>query len=167
MDLKEMWFELILPSQEDGYAFGAGNEVSVDAEGGFDPGEDSWETEDTTNPRTGGTAFGREVLEGPTWSFALHVDQATVREAKDALGRIRSQWRAAEVRDDPGAVTTLRYCMGKEHRRVYGRPRRFASPPDNKILGGYVPIVADFKCATPYTYDDVESVEVLQLSASS
>ena len=167
MDLKEMWFELVLPSQEDGYTFGAGNEVSVDAEGGFDPGEDSWESEDTTNPRAGGTAFGREVLEGPTWGFALHVDRATVREAKDALGRIRSQWRASEVRDDPGAVTTLRYRIGNEYRRTYGRPRRFAAPPDNRILTGYVPITADFKCATPYTYDDVESVEALQLSATS
>lgn len=165
--LNEMQFEL-LPTMdsEDGVVFGIGADVSVD-DGGFDPGEDSWITQDASNPRRGGTNFGIDLLDGPTWAWSLHVDTIDVPTAVDALATFKSAWRAAQIRSTSGAVIPLRYALGGRVRRVYGRPRRFAAPPSNRILGGYVPITVDFKCADSYTYDDQGDGVLLGINSGS
>lgn len=165
--LNEMQFEL-LPNAtaEDGEVFGIGSSVSID-DGGFDPGDDDWEDEDELNPRRGGTAFGRDVLAGPTWAFNLHVNELDVATAVPALSAFKTAWRAHSIRLVPGAVIPLRYRIDDRVRRVYGRPRRFAAPPDNKILSGYVPITCDFKCVDGYTYDDVAQGVTLNLQQGS
>ena len=163
--LSEMNFELLAPGETEGQVFGIGRDISIDDEG-FDPGEDSWTVEDQENPRLGGTSFGRETLPGPTWSFQMHVDRGSTSEAVSSLETFKSAWRCSSLRDTPGAVTTLRYRIGGRTRRVYGRPRRFAAPPSNMILSGYVPITADFQCSTGLTYDDEDQTEVLQLGGA-
>ena len=166
--LKEMNFELLpTPMDQSGVVFGIGRRVSLDGEGGFDPGEDEWTDEDDTNPRTGGRVFGRETLNGPTWLFAGHTDEADTKGALEAISEIKTAWRASHLRDEPGAVTMLRYRKGGRTRRVYGRPRRFAAPPDNRVLGGFVPITMEFACATGYTYSDEEKEVVLQMGAAA
>jgi hypothetical protein len=148
-------FEL-LPSvdAEEGAVFGIGREVSMD-ETGFQPGSTDWATQDSESPQSGVTNFGRDRLLGPTWGFALHVNRTSATEALETLRAFRKAWHALQIRDTPGAVLPLRFRLEGETRRVYGRPRRFDAPPDNKILSGYVPITTDFKCVDGFVYDDV------------
>lgn len=162
--LNEMQFELLPSVDADaGVVFGIGADISMD-DGGFIPGDDDWEAEDETNPRRGGVAFGRELLKGPVDGYNLHVDQTDVKTARAALSAIRTAWRAAHIRDTPGAVVVIRYRLDDEIRRMYGRPRRFSAPPDNKILGGFIPITADFQRVDNFTYDDVEQNVILGLN---
>jgi hypothetical protein len=166
-DLEEMQCEL-LPSltAESGYAFGIGLDVSIDDEG-FIPGEDEWIDEDESNPRRGGTSHGRDTLQGPLWAFNLHVDRDDRYEALETLGEFKTAWRAMHIRQTPGAVLPLRYQIGQRTRRIYGRPRRLAAPPSNRILGGFVPITVDFSAVDGYTYDDVEQLVTLSLQSGS
>lgn len=166
-DLNEMQFEL-LPSLDavDGQVFGIGAGVSVDDEG-FLPGDDDWDDQDEENPRRGGRRFGREVLSGPTWGWNLHVNQSDVPSAIAELARIKTAWRALHIRQSPGKVIPLRYRLDGRVRRIYGRPGRFAAPPSNKVLSGFVPITCDFRCADSFTYDDVEQSISLGLQIGS
>lgn len=165
MITKDYQFEL-LPSaiSSTGFAFGIGLDVSMD-DGGFSAGSADWASQDSEDPTSGVTMFGRDRLLGPTWNFQLHVNRETPEEALATLGIARAAWYALHIRDSPGAVIPLRYRVGGRTRRVYGRPRRFEAPPDNRILGGYVPISSDFKCVDGFHYDDVETAVTLQLGS--
>lgn len=156
----------ILPSTgaTDGFVFGIGREVSLD-DGGFTPGSTDWSVQDTENSQNGTTAFGRERLLGPTWNFQLHVNRDDDAGALDTLRRFRTAWHALHIRETPGAVLPLRYKLNGEVRRIYGRPRRFEAPPDNKIMGGYIPVAVDFKCVDGFTYADTDTVVTLRLGA--
>lgn len=156
-------FEL-LPSalHGDGAAFGIGRDVSLDDDG-FAPGSTDWADQDSVDPTTGVTQFGRDRLTGPVWNWQLHVNRTSTEEALETLGIFKTAWRALHIRETPGAVIPLRYRLEGRSRRIYGRPRRFEAPPDNKILNGYIPISCDFKCVDGFTYDDVESGVTLQL----
>ena len=160
-ELDEMQFE-ILPTEEapSGTPFGIGFDVSVD-DGGFDPGSAAWIVQDGQSPTRGNTQFGRDMLSGPTWSWALHTDMADTAGALRALRAHERAWRGREVADSPTQVLPLRYCMGGETKRVYGRPRAWSGPPSNLILGGFVPITADFKCVDEYTYSDTLSSKTI------
>jgi hypothetical protein len=154
--LDDFNFEILPTSDADsGVLFGIGQDVSLD-DAGFVPGSTDWAVQDTESSQTGVTNFGRDRLLGPTWAWQLHVNRQSVVEARDTLGSFRAAWHALHLRDTPGAVLPIRYQLeGQPARRIYGRPRRFEAPPDNRILGGYVPISCDFKCVDAFTYDDV------------
>jgi hypothetical protein len=166
-DLAEMQFEL-LPSltADSGFVFGIGASVSVN-EDGFLPGDDDWTHEDEQNPRRGGVNFGREVLNGPTWGWNLHINEKDVPSAVDTLGAFKTAWRALAIRQTPGAIIPIRYRLNDRYRRIYGRPRRFSAPPANGILNGYVPVTVDFACVDGFVYDDEESSVSLQLNSGS
>ena len=162
---KDYHFELMSgadPGVTEGFRFGIGEEVSVD-ENGFVPGSTDWAVQDSEDPTNGSTMFGRDRLLGPTWNWQLHVNRTTAEEALDTLGRFRAAWHALSIRDTPGAVLPLVYRVGGRERRVFGRPRRFEAPPDNRILSGYVPVSVDFKCVDGYTYDATEQTVTLLL----
>lgn len=165
--LEEMQFEL-LPSlsAEDGFVFGIGASVSVD-DGGFLPGDDNWENQNEANPRRGGVSFGRDRLSGPTHGWDLHVNETSVKTAKQTLGAFKTAWRALHIRNTPGAVLPVRYRLGEEVRRFYGRPYRLSAPPDNLILSGYVPITCDFQAVDGFFYDDEEQSVTLGLAQGS
>lgn len=168
LDLKEMQFE-ILPTVDaaEGLGFGIGLDVSVN-DGGFDPGGNSWTTQDGASPTRGNTYFGRDILKGPTWAWSLHTNMQDVEGATEALARIRAAWGARQIRNIPGAVLPIRYRLADRVRRVYGRPRNFAAPPDNQILNGKVPITCDFRTVDAFTYDDtMQSVTINSSSVSS
>lgn len=149
-------FELLPDVDADnGAVFGIHQNVSLD-ENGFVPGSTDWAAQDSENSQDGTTAFGRDRLLGPTWSWQLHVNRAAPDEALESLRSFRSAWHWLHGRDTPGKVTALRYQLNGQQRRIYGRPRRFEAPPDNRILGGYVPVSVDFKCVDGFTYDDTE-----------
>lgn len=164
--LNEFQFE-ILPDEDaaDGFVFGIGAEVSVNAEG-FDPGENEWIIQDTVNSRRGVNAFGRDVLGGKTWVWESHVDRGEVDEALDTLQRFSAAWELEDLMKQPGAQTALRYQLAGRDRRIYGRPRRFAAPPSNRILSGYVPVTHDFKLVDARSYDDDESSALISYSST-
>lgn len=148
----------ILPTEDsvDGFVFGIGAEVSVNGEG-WDPGETTWHEQDSVNSRRGTRAFGRDVKAAKTWLWESHVDRDEVDEAVDTLERFSDAWSPEDLMEDPGKQTALRYSIAGRVRRIYGRPRRFAAPPTNRILGGFVPVTHDFALVDGYTYDDAES----------
>lgn len=165
--LAEHQFE-ILPTEDasNGFVFGIGAEISIDEEG-FDPGEAEWLTQDSQNTRRGVVGFGRDVLGAKTWTWDSHVDQDDVETAVDVLDRFSAAWSPESLARTPGAVTALRYRIAGRDRRVFGRPRRYAAPPSNRILGGYVPVTHDFQCVDSFTYDDVESSALIAYASAS
>lgn len=164
--LSEFQFE-ILPTEDaaNGFVFGIGAEISVNNEG-FDPGENEWITQDSVNTRRGNNAFGRDVLGAKTWVWESHADRTSVEEAVDTLERFSAAWAPEDLVERPGTQTALRYSIAGRERRVYGRPRRYAAPPNNMILGGYVPVTHDFKLVDPRTYDDDESSALISYSST-
>jgi len=167
LDLKEMQFE-ILPTEDavGGVGFGIGLEVSVDDDG-FDPGSFEWLTQDGQSSTRGNTNFGRDILGGKTWAWRLHVNRDDTSNALESLGHLATAWTAEEIADDPNKVLAIRYRVGDRVRRVYGRPRNFAAPPNNRILSGFVPITADFKTTDARTYDDQASSVTITSSTVS
>lgn len=163
MITRDKHFEL-LPEMDapEGAAFGIGLPVGLD-NGGFVPGSTDWAIQDSENSQNGSTAFGRDRLLGPVWSWQLHIDTQSEAEALAALRPFAKAWKWMHGRNVPGKVTALRFQLEGEQRRIYGRPRRFEAPPDNKILSGYVPVSVDFKCVDGFVYDDVMTEVVLLL----
>lgn len=167
-ELSEHQFE-ILPSAEaqDGFVFGIGAEVSIDAEG-FDPGEVSWTTQDSANTRRSVLGFGRDSRDSRTWLWSSHVDRTSIAEAVDTLERFSTAWAPQDVVESPGEHVAIRYRLAGRTRRIFGRPRRFAAPPSNLITSGYVPVTHDFSLIDAHTYDDAESnVSIPYISAAS
>ena len=160
-------FEL-LPTMDaaDGALFGIGLGIGLD-EDGFAPGSTDWAVQDSENSQNGSTAFGRDRLLGPTWSWQLHVNMDDETGALAALRSFRKAWHWTHGRQTPGMVTALRYQLDGEVRRIYGRPRRFEAPPDNKILSGYVPVSVDFKCVDGFVYSDTMQSVTLSLTSQA
>jgi hypothetical protein len=159
--LEEHQFE-ILPNDLllDGVGFGIGLDVSMDDDG-WDTGDAEWITQDSINQVRGTRNFGRDALSGPTHTFALHVDQTDVVTAVDALETLRTAWMAKDIIEAPGRMSIIRYKLAGRTRRFYGRPRKWAAPPSNRILGGYVPITCTFDTTDHLFYDDTaESVTI-------
>jgi hypothetical protein len=154
IDLADFQFEL-LPAEDalDGIGFGIGLDVSL-TNGGFDPGAGNVSTQDTDNETDGTTMFGVDKFLGDTWAWDLHVNRHSVADALETLRAFRLAWRGRATKKVVGKQMIVRYCLEGETRRIYGRTQRFAAPPDNQILSGYVPITCDFKASTALTFAD-------------
>lgn len=165
--LSDYQFE-ILPSADaaDGFVFGIGAGVSTN-DGGFDPGENEWLTQDSQNTRRGINGFGRDVLGAKTWVWESHTDQEDVDTAVAILEQFSAAWMPTRLARNPGEQTALRYRLAGRDRRVFGRPRRYAAPPTNLILNGYVAVTHDFQCVDSFTYDDIESAVNIPYSSGS
>lgn len=167
IELKEMQFELLRgDTSGEGVAFGFGLPVAVN-EDGFDTGELSWITQDSQNPVTGNSMYGRDTPGSNTWTFAMHADAEDAVGALAAVAELAAAWRATGVVDKAGNLLPLRYRVGGRIRRVFGRPRRFAAPPDNRIIGGSIPVTASFDIVDSLHYDDDEQTAVLNFNADS
>lgn len=151
----------------DGYVFGRGQQVILDGEDGFSPGVAGVRVQDAEMDREDARAFGRDLFSGPTWSWSLITDRANPEQALATQEALATAWRAEDVRSTPGAVSVLRYGVGGRLRRVYGRPRRFAGTPNNRILSGVIPMTVDFQCADHLTYDDTQTTLTVKASAST
>ena len=148
--LQEMQFDL------DGYVFGKGMPVFVDASG-FDPGESVEILQDGTNPINGARTWGRDMRGPKTWTFSTHVDQTDTVTALAGLAAMGAVWQAPKWLQ-PQNIAMLRYRVGDRTRCVFGKPRRFSHAVNNNILGGHIPPVATFDLADHRHYDDVENV---------
>lgn len=149
----------------DGYVFGLGRPMLV-VEDGFDPGSASWRTQDQSYASGDGKAYGVDYLDAPTWAFDGGCDAQDTASALKTLADFTRAWRAEETRRTPGAVLPLRYRIAGRVRRVYGRPRRLSHAPTNRILGGWLPITADFDCADALHYDDTEASTSIGITVS-
>jgi len=165
--LNDYQFE-VLPSADasDGFVFGIGAAVSLN-DGGFDPGENEWEVQDQTNTRRGIRSFGRDVLTSKTWVWESHTDQIDAESAVAVLEDFSAAWMPDLLALQPGQMTAVRYRLAGRDRRVFGRPRRYAAPPTNLILGGFVPVTHDFALVDSFTYDDVESQSQILYSSGT
>jgi hypothetical protein len=165
--LSEFQFEILPDAEaEDGFVFGIGASLSVNGEG-FDPGENDWITQDSQNTRRGVKGFGRDVLGAKTWIWESHTDVDDAEEALAVLEDFSAAWMPELLVRNPSTLTSVRYRISGRDRRVFGRPRRYAAPPTNLILNGFVPVTHDFQCVDSFTYDDVESsVEIPYVSSS-
>lgn len=160
-DLLDHQFEL------DGVPFGIGCSVTVENEG-WDTGTADWRTQDEDLPQEDGRLFGQDRLTPPTWAWDLSTDMQDEAGALAALDQIATAWRGDAYRNVPGAVGVLRYRLAGRTRRVYGRPRRFSPSLSNRMLGGYIPITADFALADGVPYDDIEqSITISTVPAST
>jgi hypothetical protein len=156
--LEDHQFEILREDADTGVPFGIGLGVSTDASG-FDPGSNDWLIQDQDDPFSGATRMGRDVRTGSTWTWSLHVNEAAEIEALDSLDALADIWAPEDL--EGAEVMVIRYKVGGRIRRVYGRPRRWAQAPDNRILSGMIPVTADFKRVDPLYYDDSpESVQV-------
>jgi len=151
IELLDHQFELLGENADEGVAFGIGLGVSCDASG-FDPGSNDWLIQDQADPFSGATRMGRDVRQGSTFTWSLHVNTVDEETALDALDELADAWSPDNL--SGGDIMVLRYKVGGRTRRVYGRPRRFAQSPDNRILSGMMPVTADFKRVDPLFYDD-------------
>lgn len=164
--LKDYQFE-ILPDVDatDGFVFGIGADVSLN-DGGFDPGEAEALVQDSQNTRRGVVGFGRDKVGAKTWVWESHTDMQDVEGAVSVLEDMSAAWQPYEA-EQPGWVTAVRYRLAGRTRRVFGRPRRYAAPPTNLIMSGFVPVTHDFQCVDSYTYDDEESSALIPYSSSA
>jgi hypothetical protein len=167
IDLTDFQFEL-LPDEDSlaGVGFGIGLDVSLN-NGGFDPGAGNVSTQDVDNTSDGTTMFGVDRPLGDTWAWDLHVNRHSVADALSTLRAFRQAWRARATKLIVGQQSVIRYCLEGRTRRVYGRTQRIATPPDNLILSGYIPITCDFKASTALTFDDVEQSTTINFVVSS
>lgn len=160
MDLLDFQWEL------GGAVFGDGCRVAHEADS--DPGSYSWRTQTTANPTGDGKSFGVDLIEPGMWNFKLYTDVDDDKGALEELGRLAKIWRGDDIRRTPGAVMPLRYRLGGRTRRVYGRPRRFSAPLDNRMTSGLIAITSDFEVVSELFFDDIErSLDVGTLPPST
>jgi hypothetical protein len=146
--------------------FGLDQPIAHEADS--DPGSYSWRTQTVSNPGGDGRSFGVDLIDPGTWNFRLYTDCEDDREALAELAKIAKVWRGDAVRRTSGAVMALRYALGGRTRVVYGRPRRFSAPLDNRMTSGLIMITSDFELASELYFDDVEnSIEVGTLPPST
>jgi hypothetical protein len=156
--LEEFQFDL------DGYVFGKGMPVFVDAEG-FDPGDPEKITQDGVNPITGARTFGRDMHTSTTWTWACYLSTEDVEGALAAAAAMGAKWRD-EKWLEPTEIAMLRYRIGGRTRCVFGKPRRFSFKPGNAILQGNLPPLATFDTSDTKTYDEDEQFVDLGMQRS-
>jgi hypothetical protein len=185
IDLADYQFELCESSAEDadGLVFGAGTPIPVNS---FDAGVSDNRTADAERPVADGTAFGRDFrdarllaweLTACSWSPAVTAEAALsgyrtgtvlgadrVAEALDAAEQIETAWASDRIRLSPGAVQVMRWQVGGRTRRVYGRPRKCSSKPDN-LQAGQIGFQAEFQAEDDLFYDDQRSVVTIPIAA--
>lgn len=146
--------------------FGVDRQIGHEADA--TPGTYTWRTRDTPSPIGDATAFGRDLIEPGTWAFKLFTDMHDAASALAVLEQAALQWRGDSVRSTPGEAMPLRYRLAGRTRVVYGRPRRFDAPLDNRLASGYVAITSDFKMASELYFDDIErNIPVLAIAPTT
>lgn len=147
-DLNNYQFEL------GGVVFGYGAAVATD-EDGFDPGSDSYTTQDSDRSSTDSIAFGEDSRKPGLWTWNLYT--ATAEFPEDAvydLAALGREWRGESYRRTPSKVAELRYRIADRTRVVYGRARNWSDTMNNKMLSGLIEADCEFQRADTLFYDD-------------
>lgn len=164
---KEHQFEIMYGSaSQNGYKFGLGLPLAVEASG-FKPAGISWNTQDTTNHRTGMTRFGRDTRKPEAWTWDMFVNRADAIEATEVIESFARGWGMDTVFGRPAQVQRLRYTIAGRTRCIFGRPRRLSTTPDNFIMAGRMLVGAEFMPVDTYTYDEVEEKATVTYNPTS
>jgi len=147
----------------DGVEFGIGNPVTVET---FDTGTAEWRVQDQSHPVRNARVFGRDFLDGPVWTFNMSTDKEDPEGSLETLEQLATVWRKG-TELAPGEVMALSYGVGGRERRIYGRPREWAAPVSNLLLGGYVPITANFVTADPLHYSEESFSHTVDILAAT
>ncbi len=133
----------------DGYVFGGAGPIVVSD---FDPGDRSLEVQDTRGHR-GGLLMGRDYELAPEWTFEMWTDGHDGPSALAAMRELRKAWQGPI--DTPGALSTLRFNLDGQTRRVLGRPRRVADLGIKEAMRqGVGGILATFQLADATVFGD-------------
>lgn len=124
----------------------------------FDPGDAEWAIQDVDNPFGRNTAFGRDYLRGPTWTLEAHTNGYDINDAMNAVDQLAAVWRAEDRKAMAGTFHILRYRIGSQTRRTYGRGRRFWHGVDHKSYSGTAPINMTFKLMENLYFDDEQQM---------
>ena len=138
-----------------GVVFGIGQPVDME-ENGFKPGDPDLASSRARNPTGHGTLPGRDFRGSATWAFDLFVNGTDPAGALATAATLRNAWWNERTEDTPGAFDVLRYRLAGRTRRIYGRAQHWTPTIGNGLLGGFVPITADFEQMDPFIYDDQE-----------
>lgn len=139
----------------DGFIFGTGTKYIVQ---NIEYGSVEIVNNDTPLPRADGVRFGRDWRNNRVITFEIAINQSPLKNEDLALvllSNLETAWLANNVRNSPGAVCSLRLTRNGRTRRVYGRPRRFATLAE-RDKGGWVFATADFSTVDPFYYSDGE-----------
>lgn len=147
-----------------GVEFGPGCDVLVRE---FDPGAAAVASADVESPISSGVMPGRDRRRGATWLFSLFTNERDEVAAREAVRPLLAAWASGEDLR-PLETLELRYRVADRWRRVYGRPRSFASPPPSVPLAqGRGDVNAEFFVSDPLHYSDAESVLQLGIVPAS
>ena len=149
MDLADGQFEI------DGYTFGGIWDSMKIRDNAVTVPESTWTDQDTENQFRPGLLMGQDLLRPGEWVFELHSDTYSMDEAKAAVGTMAAKWLRGGERT-PSSLSVIRYRMGSQTRRVYGRGRQYAPAFDKWSYGGVVPVLASFQMSDPFYYSDDE-----------
>lgn len=157
-DLLDHQFEV------DDVVFGAGRPIEVEK---WLPNAASWRTQDKAMSRGDGVRVGRDLKGSAVWAFEAFANAdddspgGAATAALAAVAELGDAWPRDELRNQPTAVTALRYRINGRTRRVYGRPREYDAPIDTMYLQGLIPVTMNFLVTDPLYYEDTEeSIEV-------
>lgn len=131
----------------------------------FQPGSPEIRDQDVPNDAGDGVRPGQDFYGAANWSWQLYSNAMNAAGALAASGALRAVWPSEALRQDPGAVTALRYRIGGRTRRVYGRPRHWTTVTSRKVHTGNVGVACDFVVFDHRFYADNEQSVELSLSA--
>lgn len=138
----------------DGTTFGGPSDtVKVDD---VDTGTRTVREQDATIGWRGDRAFGRDIEDAPEWTLLLWVESTAGRAVLDAKAAFRALWTGPLT--VPGSASILRYNIGGETWRLYGRPRRFSDLSLREALNnGRGDLMASFQPSSPLILSDTLS----------
>lgn len=158
-DLVELAYELV-NTDTDRVMFGRGSSYYIEK---AEFGEPDISTNDTSNPREDGQHFGRDTKGGRSIVFEGNIlTDPGKTPALDALNALETAWDAERVRATPSGYSFLRMRRGDRIRRVYGRPRKFASSSQT-TQRGWIPFTAEFVTIDHLYYDDAEFQDLVSI----
>lgn len=131
----------------------------------FTPGQAAWQTQDAMPAAGNRRAFGNDYLQGPEWDLEFLANTGDPAEQIDELEGLSGHWLA--TKRDRGTESVLRFNIGGQTRRIYGRPRRFLFNPTDVWQEGYAFAAGTFQASDPLQYEDVERIQVVTLLAGT
>lgn len=132
-----------------------------------DLGAPVWVTVDREDPQGDSRHFGKDGVHGPTWTFSLLVSADSGPEARAVLADLNKVWRNRKGSRISGKLEVLRYRVGGETKRVYGRPRNFAITDFSGLDQGVIECTGQFVTKDALTYDDYLRRETLTIFPDS
>lgn len=118
-------------------------------------------TQDEYNPAGDSIHMGRDFRSPPTWVLSLAVGHGPQPEVMQQLSQVARAWRNAPR--GPGEESILRFGIGGQIRRMYGRARNFHPEPEDLFALGQLLATAEFHPWESVQYGDTATSVTLGL----